>query len=93
MRFVLLLHLLAEALSMSSKLCVNCKFFRNDLFQDDKFGKCMKFPKVDDIDYFLVTGEKPSNKVDYQYCSIVRKYNPECGTDAKLFEPKNKFFR
>lgn len=92
MRFILVLHLLAEVLSMSTKLCVNCKFFRNDLFMDDKFGKCIKSPKVDDIDYFLVTGVKPSNKVEYHFCSIVRKYKPECGVDGKLFEPKNKFF-
>jgi hypothetical protein len=48
----------------------------------------MKFPKVNDIDYFLVSGVKPAKKIDYNFCSIVRMYNPECGPDAKLFEHK-----
>lgn len=54
----------------------------------DQFGKCLKYPIVNDIDYFLVTGVKPSKKIDYNYCSIVRKYNPECGPDGKLFEKR-----
>jgi hypothetical protein len=77
---------------MNPKLCTNCKFFKNDLFQDNKFGKCLKSPIVNDVDYFLVTGVNPSKKVDYNFCSIVRKYNPECGPDGKLFEPKDGCF-
>ena len=92
MRFVLGFYLLGSVLSMTTRLCVNCKFFRNDLFLEDIYGKCMKSPKVNDVDYFLVTGVKPIKKRDYNYCSIVRKYNPECGPEGKLFEPRHGFF-
>ena len=88
MRYVLVFHYILSVISMNPKLCINCKFFKNDLFQDNKYGKCMKFPKVNDIDYFLVSGVKPAKKIDYNFCSIVRMYNPECGPDAKLFEHK-----
>ena len=92
MKFVLAFHFIFSVLSLEPKLCINCKFFKNDLFMDDKFGKCLKSPKVNDIDYFLVSGVKPSTKKEYHFCSIVRMYNPECGPDGKLFEPKEGWF-
>ena len=92
MKFVLVFHFIFSVLSLEPRLCVNCKFFKNDLFQEDKLGKCLKSPIVNDIDYFLVNGMKRSEKIDYVYCSIVRKYNPNCGPEGKLFEQKKGYF-
>lgn len=55
---------------------------------DPRFGKCAKSPVVSDVDEWLVTGRINHQKRDYNYCSIVRKYNPQCGPDGKLFEQK-----
>lgn len=54
----------------------------------DHNGKCAKSPIVNHVDYFLVTGVIPTKIKDYHYCSVVRKYNPECGPEGKLFEPR-----
>ena len=86
MRFVLVFHFLWSVLSMNPKLCIHCKHFRGE-FLMDRFGKCAKFPIVNDMDDYLVTGVISSKKKDYNYCSIVRKYNPACGPDGKSFEP------
>ncbi len=73
---------------MSPKLCINCKHYRGE-FLMDRYGKCAKSPILkNSIDDYLVTGEKPSNKKEYEFCLIVRKYNPHCGPSGKLFEPK-----
>jgi len=87
MKFIIIFHFILSVISMNPKLCVNCKYFRGT-FMMDQFGKCLKSPIVNDIDYFLVTGVKPSKKIDYNYCSIVRKYNPECGPEGKSFEKR-----
>ena len=86
MRWILAL-LFVNVLSMSPKLCVNCKHFRGTFLMDQN-GKCAKSPIVNHVDYFLVTGVVAAKHKDYNYCSIVRKYNPECGPDGKLFEQK-----
>ena len=85
MRFVVMFYLFMSVFSLDPKLCVNCKHFRGTFFMD-RFGKCSKFPVVNEVDDYLVTGVKKSNEIDYNYCSIVRKYNPECGPQGKLFE-------
>ena len=87
MRSLLLFHFLLSVVSMSPKLCIHCKHFRGN-FLSNEFGKCAKSPIVNKVDYFLVTGVVATKKKDYNYCSIVRKYNPECGPEGKLFEPR-----
>ena len=75
----------------TTKLCVGCKFFKTDFpFSFNKeFGKCTQFPKIIDEDSnFLVTGIKKKQKIEYQYCSIVRKYENKCGQEGKLYEEK-----
>lgn len=86
MRFIIVFHFIS-ALALTPKLCVNCKFFKGEWFRDE-FGKCLLFPKVNDVDYFLVNGVKPSTKIDYQYCSVIRNYDQTCGKEGKLFESK-----
>jgi hypothetical protein len=92
MNFVVVFHFILYCLYLEPKLCVNCKFFKKELFQDDKFGKCSLFPKVNEVDYFLVNGVKQLKKIDYQYCSVIRSYDPTCGKEGKLFERKKKWF-
>jgi hypothetical protein len=72
---------------MTPKLCINCKFFKGT-FLMEKYGTCSLFPKVSEDDSFLVTGVKKNKRIEYDYCSIVRKYNPDCGPDGKLFEKR-----
>jgi len=85
----LILFLFVSVSSM--KLCIHCKHFRGEFLTDQRFGKCAKSPVVSDVDEYLVTGRIHGQKREYNYCSIVRKYNPACGPDGKLFEPKNPF--
>lgn len=82
--------------STKPKLCIDCKFFRSDLFGKN-FGKCSLFEKNDNYDNadFLVDGIKRNKKIEYNYCSVVRQFDDMCGKDAKLYEPKIKknYFR
>jgi hypothetical protein len=87
MRFIVFLFT-PYVLSMSPKLCIHCKHFRGEFLMDPRFGKCAKSPVVSDVDEWLVTGRINHQKREYNYCSIVRKYNPACGPDGKLFEQK-----
>lgn len=75
-----------SAVAMNPKICIHCKHFRGGLI--DPFGKCAKFPVVSHVDHYLVTGVIDKKRKDYHFCSIVRKYNPQCGPDGKSFEPK-----
>jgi len=67
------------------KICIHCKHFIHSV--SDRYGKCAKTPIVETIDPYLVTGVLTKHK-DYEFCSIVRKYNPACGPQGKLFEPR-----
>lgn len=87
MKFIIIFHFILSLISLSPKLCVNCKYFRGNFFEKN-YGTCSLFPKVNDVDFFLVTGVKKNKRIEYEYCSIVRKYNPDCGTDGKLFEKR-----
>ena len=70
------------------KLCVDCKFFRKDFFDQNKFGKCSLFPQIDDNDYFLIDGYKSIKNTNYNYCVVSRKYDNMCGKEGKLYEKK-----
>jgi hypothetical protein len=72
---------------MNPKICIHCKHFKGGL--RDEFGKCAKFPVVNLVDDYLVTGIIDKKKKDYYFCSNVRKYNPQCGPDGKSFEPRS----
>lgn len=74
---------------ITPKLCINCKFFTKDFFNDNKFGKCLLFPTLYEDDYFLVNGiNNNNNKIQYNYCSISRKYKSMCGEEGKFYEKK-----
>jgi hypothetical protein len=80
---------LYSATPVKPKLCVDCKFFTKDLFTNNKFGKCSLFPKVENVNFFLVDGSKDNINSEYHYCSTSRKYDHMCGQEGKLFENKN----
>jgi hypothetical protein len=73
--------------SLESKPCVKCKHFRGT-FLMEKYGTCSLFPKVNEVDYSLVAGVKKSKRNLYEYCSIIREYNPDCGIEGKLFKKR-----
>jgi len=54
----------------------------------EKYGTCSLFPKVNEVDYSLVAGVKKSKRNLYEYCSIIREYNPDCGIEGKLFKKR-----
>ena len=65
--------------------CVNCKHFKEDLF-DNKYGTCKKFPIIYKDDYYLVTGTGNTKPVTYHYCSIARGTSRMCGEEGIEFE-------
>jgi len=76
-----------SAFSVKPKLCVNCKFFRRDFFGDE-FGKCALFTNEVYNDSFLVTGIREPKTIDYNYCSIARKYDHMCGKEGRQYVKK-----
>ena len=70
------------------KFCKDCKFYKKDnifFFMNSKFGKCSLFPLKNEINYFLVDGNKDKKYTNYVYCSIARNNNEMCGEEAKHF--------
>ena len=91
--FLILLSILLSPFSASKltpnkpKLCIDCKFFKKDLFSN-KYGKCSMFIIKDDNKSFLVDGIDRT-RIEYQYCAVARKYDYMCGEEGKLYV-KNK---
>ena len=68
---------------ITTKFCINCKFFKNTFMMNPTYGKCVLFPKTErSIDYFITGVDK---KVEFFYCSIARKYDDMCGKDGKMY--------
>ena len=91
--FIIVLTLISLSNSTNPKLCVDCKFFKRDLF-GNKFGKCSLFEKTeiadnDNYNDFLVDGIVRRKKVEYHYCSTARQCDDMCGKDGKLYEKNN----
>ncbi len=73
------------------KLCIDCKFYKNNFFTNSKFGKCSLFLKDEHDDYFLVNGKNNIEYYQYSgyyYCSTSRKYDNMCGNEGKFYEEK-----
>ena len=88
--YLSLLSLISLSNSTNPKLCVDCKFFKRDLF-GNKFGKCFLFEKTEiaDKNDFLVDGIVRRKNVKYHYCSTARQSDNMCGKDGKLYEKNN----
>jgi hypothetical protein len=83
---------LFSAYTIKPKLCIDCKFFIKD-HTDDKFGKCVLFPKRNEDyyynDYFLVNGIETKNKsIEYHFCATSRQFDKMCGKEGKFYEAK-----
>jgi len=88
---IIYLNLLCLLNSTNPKLCVDCKFFKKDLF-GNKYGTCSLFEKTeisDNYNDFLVDGIVRRKKVKYHYCSTARNDDNMCGKDGKLYEKNN----
>ena len=79
--------LFSSAVAFKPNLCIDCKHFKKAFFSDPKYGKCALAPVVIEQDEYEVTGIVLQEKIDHQFCSIVRRYG-ECGPDGTLFERK-----
>ena len=66
-------------------ICINCKFFTNNIGSDNKYGKCLLFPKDTNGISFLVTGNKEAD--DHSYCSTARTHDDMCGKEGKMYKP------
>ena len=79
--------LLTTVVAFKPNLCIHCKHFKKDIFSLAKYGKCKLVPIVVEDDNYEVTGIVSTEKVDHQFCKIVRK-DGECGPEGKRFERK-----
>lgn len=88
--YLILFFNILSAFSFSTKpnICIDCKFFRKEFLSDNKFGKCLLFPLVEDNKYFLVDGIKNKDPTNYHFCSTARKIQDMCGDQGKFFEKK-----
>jgi len=75
-------------------LCVNCKFSKIDTFSSKEFSKCSMFPQLSYFEdkTYLVTGVKKNQKIEYSYCSLVRRNENQCGEEGKFYKEKEKRF-
>ena len=76
-----------SASQIKPKLCIDCKFYTNNIFTGNQFGKCSLFLKENENDYFLVNGIN-NNKKEYYYCSTSRKSKHMCGEEGKFYNKK-----
>jgi len=75
------------ASQLKPKFCIDCQFYKNNIFTGSEFGKCSLFPKDNDNVDFLVNGNK-NNNIEYHYCSTSRLTDNMCGKEAKYYYKK-----
>ena len=81
MYFAYILNLLL-ILNKDSPTCINCKYYKPNLFDivfDTNFSKCKKFG----------TKNVVTNKYTYEYASACRKNESYCGENGYYFESNN----
>ena len=86
MKLLILIQCFLITHALKPNLCVNCKFFKKDVWTLPKYAKCALFPKVEEDTQFYVTGIPEKKPTEYSYCSTVRTY--QCGKEGKLYQPK-----
>lgn len=87
------LFVLSSSLRHSKpKICTDCKYFIQS-GTDNKYGRCLAFPKLENKKYILVVGEEANILSDYNYCFIARDSDNMCGTNGKNYKKKkiNKY--
>jgi len=89
--FLNLMMLIVSCYSTTKPVfCKDCKFFmptRNPLLFPDynSWGKCGRNPRVIEYEYYLITGKKGKNEIDYHYCNTARKFDDLCGATGKYY--------
>lgn len=71
------------------KLCVNCVFFKNELFNSNTYGKCTAFPIQNENNDHLIDGRFTKEVTTYYYCSTSRKSSTLCGEEGRRFIAKS----
>jgi hypothetical protein len=88
-----LFYTFLSCVSLQLKFCVDCKFAINNMDLDNKFMRCLLFPKSDEIiNEILVTGvieDTWLSEKDYIFCSTARKFEHRCGKEGKMYKKKS----
>jgi len=71
----------------TNKFCKDCRFYIKNT-KNPEYSKCYRFPKIEDNDYYLVTGIKSDTNTEYYYCSTARFSENLCGERGKKYEKK-----
>jgi len=86
--FLLFLILTVYSSEIKPKLCINCKFYKNNYFTQiigTEYGKCSRFDVEKEDTDFLVNGKKKILIENY-YCSTARMSDRLCGKEGKFYE-------
>lgn len=67
---------------VSPKFCIDCAHFIPHR-ADNQFGTCKLFPITPIDDTYLVSGKIKEEEIQYNFCSIARKYSDMCGQPGK----------
>jgi hypothetical protein len=70
------------------KLCIDCKFYKNNFFTNSKFGKCSLFLKEENQHIYLVNGISEYQNIEYYYCATARNSEDMCGKEGKMHKRK-----
>ena len=68
----------------TEKFCKDCKFFKKQVFDENKFGHCSHFP-YQQTNYYLVDGYKDDSPTSYYFCSTARSSDHMCGPEGKYY--------
>ena len=86
--FTIICSIILPVLSLNGlkpKFCSNCKYFiKDNINGEDKFGKCSLFPKIENNNYFLVSGIAEDIVTEYYYCSTIINDYSKCGIEGKM---------
>ena len=84
-----ILPTLARSLN-EPKFCINCIYFKNDLWNRNVFAKCRLFTTEVDNKYYLIDGRVTEEVIDYHYCTTARKSESMCGERGQKYIAKQK---
>lgn len=77
---------------MSAPLCIDCRWFKKDLFQGAQLGRCRNPAVQRNVEISPVDGKPKTDFDEAPFASVERMYQVpgECGISAALFEPKTR---
>ena len=74
--------------SALDKLCMNCKYFKKDIFTPSKYAQCKKFLIIDKNVNYLIDGKRKEETKNMYYCSTARSFDNLCGEDGTGYEAR-----